>query len=109
MVVTVLTSWHGVKIQVDTETVFAGPGKSLEEVSPSNIREERLIIPLLDDPVRYRHANPVQSSSGDFGKVFLGLYEQREPKSACMRRLELMATHDKRLVVLSHGASQVGP
>ena len=73
MIVAVLRTWDRVKVQVDAKTVLSSPCKCLKEIIPSNFGEEGLSRIDFDDPVGNWKSYPVQSSSCDLGKIFLGL------------------------------------
>lgn len=73
MVVPVLTPWHGVQVEVDSESVLARPGDGEEEVLPADEREEGLAVVRLDHPVADGQADPVETGCCDLGKILLRL------------------------------------
>ena len=59
VVVPVLRTGDGVQVEVDPKAIFASPLDRLEEVSPADVRKERLSGENLDHPVRDGDADPV--------------------------------------------------
>jgi len=49
---TVLRAGDGVQVEVDAQTILAGPFECLEDVRPRDLGQERLAIPDLNAPVR---------------------------------------------------------
>ena len=48
----VLRAGDGVQVEVDAQTILAGPLECLEDVRPGDLGQERLAIPDLNAPVR---------------------------------------------------------
>ena len=62
------------EVEVDSETVLSGPIESLNEVLPADVGEEGFSGVRLDDPVRNRQSNPVQSSRSDLSEISFRLF-----------------------------------
>ena len=54
VIVAVLRSRYGVKIEIDAQTVLSCPGERLKKVLPSDVGEKGLAWVDFDDPVRNR-------------------------------------------------------
>lgn len=76
VIVSVLRSWDGVEVEVDAETVLSSPGECLNEVLPTDVGEEGLSRVDLDDPVRNRQSNPVETSGSDLGEISFRLFDK---------------------------------
>lgn len=61
------------EVDLHTQAVFAGPFKSLKDVLPTGASHERFIAPRLDRPKRDRNSDPIQTGTGNLGKILLGL------------------------------------
>lgn len=75
VVVTVLGTGKSVKVEVDANTVLAGPLERLENILPGDTLEEGLVVVLLDGPEGDGKTDPVETSTSNRGKVLLGLYK----------------------------------
>ena len=73
------------EVDLHTQAVFAGPLESLKDILPAGASHERLIAPSLDRPKRDRNSDPIQTGTGNLGKVLLDL-EHDSPVLALYNR-----------------------
>lgn len=73
VVVAILTTRDGVKVEIYSQPILACPCETLEEICPPNVGQERLSWIHLDDPVWNGQADPVQTSASNLRKVALSL------------------------------------
>lgn len=73
VIIPVLGTRSGVKIKLDTKTIFARPVKRFERIFPTGLSKEWFIIPNVDSPVRNGQTDPVESSACNLGEIFLRL------------------------------------
>lgn len=106
-----LRTRHGVKVEIDSESILPRPSERLQEVRPCDATEERFALVRLDRPPSEGDADPVESGGRDLSEILLGLSRDRIAVSFSRGFLLLgkprEVTHDKRLVVLGHGVREV--
>jgi len=70
---TILRSGDGMQINLYTQAIFTSPSESFKDILPASTSHERLVAPRLDRPKRNRDTDPVQTGTGDLGKILLSL------------------------------------
>ena len=88
MIVAILRSRYGVEIEINSQSVFSSPGKRLEEVLPADVGEEGFSGVRFDDPERNGDSDPIESSGGNFGEIFLSLFVRNAISRDSTRRGE---------------------
>lgn len=88
------------QVQVDAQTVLPSPLERLQNVLPSDFFQERLVGVLLDRPEGDGETDPVETCTGDLGKVLFGLWGANGVSQKSKRDKEMVETYDKGVIVL---------